>query len=289
MQFLFTQELLFFYLNAGFFYIADILQKITSEKRWTWAYLTIRSAYTFAIAFFLTIILFGFKEFPDTITALKLVGCSAVCGGGLFFYIRAVNQLKFSNVGSLYLIGNVLQHLIGILFLNESYLLTDIPAFVLMSFGCIYQLLRTPSFKGAGAVLLSSFCWTIGYILLSFPLKNTSVYWSVPLMEATILVICVIVTMLSRNKHADDVKKIKKEIHPLRFIGIGLLVSLGSFFNNMSFRDIPVSVISILQLSLIPITFILSLRIFRERLTTIEWISFATGFSGFALFVLSRI
>jgi drug/metabolite transporter (DMT)-like permease len=289
MQFLFTQELLFFYLNAGFFYVADILQKTTSEKRWTWAYLTIRTAYTFVIAILLTIFLFGFKEFPDLTTTLQIVGCSVVCGGGLFFYIRAVNQLKFSNVGSLYLIGNVLQHLIGILFLNESYLLSDIPAFILMSFGCIYQIIRTPSFKGAGAVLLSSLFWTIGYILLSFPLKKTSVYWSVPLMEATILAVCIAVTFLSRKNHANDIKLINKEIHPLRFAFIGLLVSLGSYFNNMSFRDIPVSVISILQLSLVPITFILSLRIFKERLTTVEWISFATGFSGFALFVLSRI
>jgi drug/metabolite transporter (DMT)-like permease len=50
-----------------------------------------------------------------------------------------------------------------------------------------------------------------------------------------------------------------------------------------------VSVISILQLSVLPITLLLSLRIFREKLTKFEWISFAAGFAGFALYVLSRI
>lgn len=289
MEFIFTQDVLFFYLNAGLFYVADIMQKITSEKRWTWNYLTIRTAFTFCIAFLITASYTGFKNFPDYSTAFQIAGCSVICGGGLFFYIRAVNHLKFSNAGSLYIVGNVLQALTGILLFNESFHWIDLPAFLLMSSGCIYQIFTGSSFKGAVSVLLSSLCWTFGYILLSFPLKHANVFWSIPLMEGTILIICLCVIWWNRKKHRMDVRGISQTANPLRFIVIGLLVTAGSYFNHLSFREIPVSVISILQLSVLPITLLLSLRIFREKLTKIEWISFAAGFAGFALYVLSRI
>jgi drug/metabolite transporter (DMT)-like permease len=282
-------EIIFFYLNAGLFYFADILQKITSEKKWTWGYLTIRTTYTFLIAFVLTAFYAGFQTFPDYSIALQIAGCSVICGGGLFFYIRAVNHLKFSNAGSLYIIGNVLQALTGILLFNEPFHWIDLPAFLLMSSGCIYQLFAGSSFKGAVSVLLSTLCWTFGYILLSFPLKQANVFWSIPLMEGTILIICLGVIWWNRNKYKTDVKEITQTTNPMRFIGIGLLVTAGSYFNNLSFRENPLSLISILQLSVMPITLLLSLRIFRETLTKVEWISFAAGFTGFAMYVLNRI
>jgi len=278
-----------FYLNAGLFYFADLLQKITSEKRWTWGYLTLRTVYTFGIALLVTIFYAGFHTFPDTATAFQLAGCSLICGGGLFFYIRAVNQLKFSNAGSLYIIGNVLQTVIGILFLKEPFYPAHVPALLLMSAGCIYQMFTGSSFKGALSVLLSSLCWTVGYILLSFPLKRSNVFWSIPIMEGTILLVCLLVIWKNRKEHHQDMRSIVGNTSPKRFMAIGLLVTAGSYFNHLSFRDIPVSVISILQLSVMPITLLLSLKIFREKLTKVEWISFAAGFSGFAIYVLSRI
>ena len=289
MKELFRPEILYFYLNAGIFYLADILQKITSERRWTWGYLTIRTCYTFSIAFLITAFFIGFHNFPDFNTALQIAGCSVICGGGLYFYIRAVNHLKFSNAGSLYIIGNVIQALTGILLFNESFHWIDLPAFLLMSSGCIYQIFTGTSFKGAVSVLLSSLCWTFGYILLSFPLKHANVFWSIPLMEGTILIICLCVIWWNRKKHRTDIKEITQKTNAFQFLGIGLLVTAGSYFNNLSFRDIPVSLISILQLSVMPITLLLSLRIFRETLTKVEWISFATGFTGFSIYVLSRI
>lgn len=282
-------EVLFFYLNAGLFYFADLLQKITSEKRWTWGYLTIRSVYTVIISLIITLLYSGFSTFPNPEILLQLVGSSVICGGGLFFYIRAVNHLKFSNAGSLYIVGNVVQHSIGILFLNETFYPADLPAFVLMSTGCIYQLLIGTSFKGAGSVLLSSLCWTIGYVLLSFPLQKANVFWSIPIMEATILFICLVVVWTNKKRHQEDVRTIVQQTHPMRFLLIGVLVTAGSFFNHLSYRDLPVSVVSVLQLSLLPATFLISMRIFRERLNRVEWISFATGLIGFSVFVFNRI
>jgi drug/metabolite transporter (DMT)-like permease len=280
---------LYFYAGAFFFYFADILQKKTSTNRWTWGYLTIRSVYTLAIALTGTLFVAGVDTFPDKLSFLSIIGCSVICGGGLFFYIKAVNLLHFSNAGSLYIVGNVVQHLIGITLLNESFNLPDIPALFLMSFGCIYQLFTSSNHKGAAAVLISTLCWSVGYTLLSFPLKKSNIYWSVPIMEATILVICFLITLLRKEKYSADLQVLKNKRLIPSFLLIGLLISLASYFNNVTYGNIPVSVVSILQLSLLPLTFLLSMKIFREKLSRIEWISFATGFTGFGIFVLSRL
>jgi len=280
---------LYFYAGAILFYIADVLQKKTSTHRWTWSYLTIRSIYTFIISFAGVLFLAGIDKFPDTMNLLAIIGCSVICGGGLFFYIKAVNLLHFSNAGSLYIVGNVVQHIIGITIFHEAFHWTDIPALLLMSFGCVYQLFTSKNHKGAAAVLLSTLCWSVGYTLLSIPLKHSDVYWSVPIMEGTILMICFFISILQKEKYDSELQILQsKNIIPL-FIIIGLSISLASYFNNVTYSSVPVSVISFLQLSLLPITFLLSMKIFREKLSLIEWISFATGFAGFGIYIIGRL
>ncbi len=280
---------LYFYAGAILFYIADILQKKTSTQRWTWGYLTIRSAYTFIISFASVLFLAGIDKFPDTTNLLAIIGCSVICGGGLFFYIKAVNLLHFSNAGSLYIVGNVVQHLIGITIFHEVFHWTDIPALLLMSFGCIYQLFNSKNYRGAAAVLLSTLCWSIGYTMLSIPLKHSNIYWSVPIMEGTILLVCFLVTLIQREKINSEVQHLKSKRLIPAFILIGLCISMASYFNNLTYSSLPVSIISFLQLSLLPITFLLSMKIFREKLSAVEWISFITGFVGFGIYIAGKV
>ena len=279
---------LYFYAAASVFYFADILQKNTSKNRWAWGYLTVRSFYTFIIALTGTMLIAGTATFPTAGNFFLMSACSVICGGGLFFYIKAVNSLNFANVGSLYIIGNVFQQVVGVTILNESFYLSDIPAMALMSFGCVYQLLTSKDRRGAAAVLASSFCWTIGYILLSFPLKTANIYWSMTIMEATILMVCLAVTLWHQRKHIADIRSLSRPGLRWKFVLIGVLISAGSYFNNMTFSKIPVSTISFLQLSAMPVTFLISMRIFREKLSRVEWISFATAFAGFAIYLLGR-
>lgn len=280
---------LYFYAGAILFYIADILQKKTSTNRWTWGYLTIRSSYTFLISLICILFVAGIETFPDAVSFISIVGCSVICGGGLFFYIKAVNLLHFSNAGSLFIIGNVIQHIIGITFFKEVFNWIDIPALILMSFGCVYQFFYSKNHKGAAAVIMSTLCWSIGYTLLSIPLKKTNVYWSVPIMEGTILLVCLLVTILQKNKSGLNIKILKSTNQIPSFILIGLSICLASYFNNVTYSTIPVSVISFLQLSLLPLTFLLSMKIFKEKLSLIEWVSFATGFVGFGIYILGRL
>ena len=276
-----------FYLAALFFYITDVLQKTSSKGSITWQYLFKRSCFTSVIAIALTILFFGIKRFPSFLVVLQISFCSILCGLGLFFYIKSINALKFSNVGSLTIVGNVIQQLTGILLFGEKYTASDFVAYGFMSFGCVYQLLFTKTLKGARFVLLSTIFWTGGYILLSRVLQQTTIYWSVPIMEVTIMIMGYILMKLTplaintTNTHNQHLRA----VNPTIFIVIGLLTYFGSLLNNNAFKNIPISTISILQLSIMPFAYLFSLKLFKEKPDKVELISFITGFIGFALFV----
>ena len=160
-------------------------------------------------------------------------------------------------------------------------------SYALMSFGCVFQLLFTTSLRGAKYVLLSSFFWTTGYILLSYVLKSTpTVYWSVPIMEVTILLMSLFLVVVNKQPIALTIAKgcttNKKNV---LFVTIALFIYLASLLNNYAFQQLPITTINIYQLSLMPIGYVLSMKMFKERPTTIEVISFCTGFAGFALFI----
>ena len=276
-----------FYLASIFFYFADVLQKTTSKGAITWKYLFVRSCYTSVIAIVFTLLFFGVNSLPSIAVILQMSVCSVCCGMGLFFYIKSINALKFSNVGSLTIVGNVIQQLTGILLFGEKYTSSDFIAYALMSFGCVYQLLFTKTLKGAKYVLLSTLFWTVGYIMLSRVLKHTTIYWSVPIMEVTIMLMGYLIMKLYPivTKKAETIEQ-HITIKPKYFLLIAILTYCGSLLNNNAFKLIPISIISILQLSLMPIAYIISLKIFKEKTTRVELISFITGFVGFALFVI---
>ena len=269
------------------FIIADAIQKKTSDGAFTWPYLAKRSFYTSLVSIIATIVIYGFSTIPSLLIALQIVGCSLCCGLGLFFYIKAINNLNFSNVGSLEIIGNVLKQFSGVLLFHEKVGKLDVLSLALMSFGCIYQLVFSPSLRDAKYVLLSSFFWTIGYILLSYVLKSTpTVYWSVPIMEVTILLMSLILTIFSKQRKELTFKKdwnikLKSNL----FILIAVFIYLASLLNNYAFQQLPITTINIYQLSMMPIGYVLSMKMFSERPTTIEVISFCTGLAGFALFI----
>ncbi len=276
-----------FYAASILFLIADAIQKKTSEGGLTWLYLAKRSFYTSLVSIIATIVIYGFPTFPSLLIVLQMVGCSVCCGLGLYFYIRAINSLNFSNVGSLEIIGNVLKQFSAVLLFHEKTGKLDILSLALMSFGCIYQLVFTPSLRGAKYVLLNSFFWTVGYIMLSYVLKSTpTVYWSVPIMEVTILLMSLVLVIVTRQTTAlTNVKDWTLNKKEGLFLSIALFIYLASLLNNYAFQQLPITTINIYQLSMMPIGYVLSMKMFREKPTTTEIISFCTGFAGFALFI----
>jgi len=276
-----------FYIASFLFFIADALQKTTSKGTLTWQYLSKRSLYSSLLSITITTIVYGVKTFPSLWVAVQISGCSICCGLGLLYYIKAVNSLNFSNVGSLEIIGNVLKQLSGIFLFHEHISRLDMLSYALMSFGCIFQLIISPNLKGAKYVILSSFFWTMGYVLLSSVLKSTSsVYWSVPIMEVTILLMSLLMVYIL--KVGNNLFTINKSIKPTKrftFLLIASFIYVASLLNNYAFQKLPLTTINVFQLSMMPVGYVLSLKIFKERPSTLEVVSFCTGFAGFALFI----
>jgi drug/metabolite transporter (DMT)-like permease len=272
-----------FYTGSLLFFFADVLQKKTSMQQHTWMYVFNRSAFTAMIAWLACLLFEGLNSFPNWKQTGEVMCISLSCGLGFYFYIKAIHHTRFSNVGSLSIVGTVFQMLIGFFLLHEPFTMGWIPAILLMSVGAVLQLLQRQSYQGAGFVLLSVFFWTIGYAGLSRVLQQMSVIWSVPLMETTILMMSGGVLLLRKEKY--DFSLLKSKGIVFKLILIGLFIFGGSYWNNLSFQQIPVSVISILQLSMMPIGYILSLRIFKEKPSRIELISFISGCAGFAWYI----
>lgn len=272
-----------FYLGACLFFIVDLLQKITSRNQHTWNYIFHRSIFSTSVSIMLAFVFFGSDTIPSSDKMGAIMGACVVCTLGLYFYIKAVNSLHFANVGALSIVGNVFQLAIGYWLFHEIFLWGDAISMALMSVGCVTQISFSKNKRGALYVLASTFFWTIGYVMLSRFMQNTSAGWTVPIMEATVLLTSCMILLFQRKSLSMEPTKAK---HNLILIAIGLLIFFASFMNNLAFQQVPVSVISILQLSLMPIGYILSLRIFRERPSKIELFSFLTGFFGFGLYVI---
>ncbi len=276
----------YFYIGASLFYIVDVLQKITSSKVNTYEYLMIRSLYTCIVSLLGTVLFSGIASAPSFNIICQIVGCSLLTYGGIYFYIKAIHSLHFSNANSIYIVGNILQQLTGIFLFNEKFHLWMIPSWLLMSFGCFYQMAFTKWSKGALYVLLSSLFWTAGYSLLSIVLKNGFEMWSVAIMESTTLLVSILLFLiLKRNKTVTPADKpARRSFLFLSIIAFSLFAA--SYFNHLSFRYNPISFISLMQLSMMPLSFLLNRHIFKETPTRIEWISLFTGIAGFAIFII---
>jgi drug/metabolite transporter (DMT)-like permease len=274
---------LIFYGAALLFYLADALQKITSVNQHGWSFVFYRSIYTTLIAFIACLIFSGTHSFPEKSKALEIMAVATCCGLGFYFYIQAINATRFSNVGSLSIIGTVFQVMIGCILFKEPFQWPLIPIMLLMSAGNIMQLLIIRQSNGAKFVLLSVFFWTVGYAALSRVLQGTNVLWSVPLMEMSILILSGLMLLISNSKWS--VTSVYRPVFQLQMILIGVFIFAASYLNHLCFQQIPISVISFLQLTMLPLNYMLSLKIFKEKPTPTEWVSFILGLIGFGCYV----
>lgn len=275
-----------YYLAAGLFYLVDLIQKVTSEQRLTWHYIFIRSIYTTFITFLATICWKGFSSFPPADILAELMLDSAICTLGLFFYLKSLKELNFSNVGSLSIIGIVLQQLYYYLIKQNPVNKADILACILMSTGCIVQLNKFRFQRGVLYTFCSALAWTAGYIALADTLQKTTFYWSVPIMELTVLLISGLATLVSVTSEKPVFGIYKKKVGYFLLLGIFLYAS--SLFNNYSFKYNSLNTISFLQLFFMPVSFMMSVLIFKEKPKRVELVSFISSVLGFGILVLNH-
>jgi drug/metabolite transporter (DMT)-like permease len=64
------------------------------------------------------------------------------------------------------------------------------------------------------------------------------------------------------------------------FSALGVLIFMASYANHFSYKYNDLVDVSMYHLSVYPIFYLLSLRIFRERPSLVEWITFVSGLLG---------
>ena len=275
---------LVYYSSIFIFYIVDVLIKKTSVNLSEWKYIFKRSSYS---AFFSVILAFFINQFyplPTINILMQLAACSFICGFGFLFYIKALKCLNFSNIGALGVMATINQQLMAVFIIGEKNSPSYWLAFCLMLVAFIIQAKKTTKVKGLLWVLLSSVFWPLGYVLLSIVLKHTQVFWSIPVMEITLLVISFVALLFSKSK-IDTTIFLKKD--NIYFILIACLTIGGSFLNNLSFKEIKISSLGIFQLSLVPLYYFISMKLFNEKPTKTEGISLLLSLCGLFVFYFS--
>jgi drug/metabolite transporter (DMT)-like permease len=209
-----------------------------------------------------------------------MIGCSFLCFLGLFFFIKSIQNFKFSNVIILSVVGNLTQQLVASYILLEKNSISFWISFFVMITGVIIQASVNSTRKGLAWILLSSIFWPMGYSLMSIPLKKTSVWWSISITEMIILAISFLVLVIAKRRIKIKILWDKRHI---TIMLIAVLTITGSVFLNSSYQTIKLSNLGIYQLSVLPLTYLLSLKIFKEKPSLIDIISFIFIFSGFVI------
>jgi drug/metabolite transporter (DMT)-like permease len=277
---------LIFYLASLLYFFADVLQKKFSANRATWEFVFIRSIYTTAIAWLICLFVQDLNELPSLYKIGEIMGASIFSCLGFYFYIKAINTTNFSNTWSLGIIGTVFQLLIGVFLFNETFKAIWTPAIILMCTGNIIQITQSKAFEGAKFVLLSVLFWSIGNAALSKVLQGVEALWSVPIIESSILLMSGMVVLTSKSFTSHNRQNSKRNSFSLLLVGVFIFV--GSYWSQLSLQKIPISRFSILQLSMLPIGYLLSFKIFKEKPSSIEWVSFITGCIGFTWYVFNK-
>ncbi len=273
-----------FYASALAFYFNDALIKKASIELKSWHFILLRSVFTFILSIFILIPLILSYPFPDFFLLGQLAFASIICGLGLFFFIKSVNSISFANVEALSVLGNITQQLLAFFLLKETIKPLIWLSFIMMCSGFLIQF-KTQKSGGLLWVLLCNVFWPLGYVLLSIPLKKINTFWSIPIMEGTILLMSIVIVLLSKTKIE------KPNIASIRwgyFVSIALLTILGSFLLNYTFKTEKISNIAFLQMSLMIFTYFASIRIFKDKPNKYELISFFLLLTGFGMFLLGK-
>lgn len=273
---------LIFYISSLIFYFVDVLIKYSSINSFTWGYLYKRSIYTSLFSLFALAYFAGSLSVPSFNVLIEIIGSSFLCCLGLFFFVKSIQDFKFSNVIILSVVGNLIQQLMASFFLSEKNSISFWVSFFVMMIGVALQAAVQSTRKGLVWILLSALFWPMGYSLMSIPLKKTNVLWSITIMEIIILTISLFVLIMTRRR--EEIKIIRGKNNRTMIL-IAVMTIVGSIFLNSSYQKIKLSDLGIYQLSVLPLTYLLSLKIFREKPSIIDICSFVFIFSGFAIFI----
>lgn len=251
------------------YFINDSLIKFCAPKLDTLYLIRRRTYFTVFFSFVWLVISGGWSIPPSPVIFIQVVALAAICSIGLFFFVKANQHLSFPNVIVINLIGLVTQQFIAYGFLREE-LKSSFPISMLLIVIGVVTLASKPAFKkGVLYAFLSTFFWSMGYALLSIPLKATSVVWTTLIIETVILLL-----VLFGSKHL--IQSEEKNIIPRKsnwlFPAMGLLTVCGSILFNYAYQHYLVSQVSLMYMLFYPLSILVSRLYFREGLSLREWL-----------------
>jgi drug/metabolite transporter (DMT)-like permease len=211
-----------------------------------------------------------------------MVGCALICGIGLFTFIEATKHLAFTNLLLIQSLGPIIQQVIGKYLFNEASNWSLQISFVIAIIGLLIQSKIPKNTKGIILALISIISWTFGYSLMSIPLKNTEMVWSVLIVEGTILSIAIIGLLIQKNAIAFIKSSIPKPV-----IIIAGITVIGSYMLNYTYKHFQITNIAWLNLIFLPITVLASQLLFKEKISKLEIISNVLIFIAFAFYQLA--
>lgn len=264
------------------FYLADLLIRKNSINNSSIEFLARRSLFTFLFAIVWLIV-------SNTIhinsinykNILEVFLCSLLCGVGLYSFIEANKYLKLTNVLLIHAIGQILHQLFGFILFKEIITVEYVISFLIALIGVLLQAKIPSNRKGLMWALISTLAWTIGYSLMSIPLKEIDLVLSVVIVEFTILIVSSLI-VIYRGK---SIKENLNNITWVYFI-IGLFTILGSYLINYSYKNFAISSIGWINLIFLPLIALFNRIIFRERLSQVEIISNLFILSAFIIYLL---
>jgi uncharacterized membrane protein len=266
------------------FYIVDLLNRKNSINSSSIKFLARRSLFTFLFAIVWLIV--SNKIDIHSINyknVLEVILCSVLCGLGLYSFIEANKYLKFTNVLFIHAIGQILHQLFGFILFEEIISLEYVISFLIALIGVLLQAKIPSNRKGLMWALISTLAWTIGYSLMSIPLKEIDLVLSVVIVEFTILIFSSLIVVYRAKSIKENLNKITWV-----YIIIGLFTILGSYLINYSYKNFAISSIGWINLIFLPLIALFNRIRFRERLSRVEIISNLLLLSAFLFYVLNK-
>lgn len=260
------------------FTVVDLMIRKTSLNVNTVKYIAQRSTITVFFTLLWMLLDNGFEQTISLHSSIQIIGCAILCGIGLFSFVEATKKLAFTNLLVIQAIGPILQQFIGKWLFNESANMTLYISFVIALIGVLIQTQIPKNSKGIWLALLSIFTWTFGYSLMSIPLKNTAMIWSVLFVEGTILTIAISVLAFKKNIANLFQSKIPKPV-----ILIAMITVIGSYMLNYIYKHFEITNIGWFNLIFLPTTVLASQIIFKEKISKKEIISNLIILIAFAL------
>lgn len=267
------------------FFITDLLIRQNSLKTNTLHFIFYRTTITVLFTLFWLFISGDYLKAPSFGQIGHVALLSGITALGIIGFTEANKHMAFANILSVNIIGIIFQQLIAIFLLSEIVSFNFIISFILSIIGLAIHSNLPSNRKGLFWALLSSLSWSLGYSLLSVPLKKMESSWGSLIMEVTILLFSfLLIKAFSKNKEI----LFKKENYSIGILTIGLLTTIGALMVTYTYKTFKVGNIGLINIWLFPISIITARYIFSEKISWREWVGNAFILAGVCYFIFMK-